>query len=251
METKCSDVITVAARLMEQAEKLGPLQRNLQMSAIHEYVDQAAADLKTFRPQVVQDIAALSDYAGVLGSRAGLGQSLGKAQASGTDAAKSLALSLFKNPAVATLTGSGPVAIFLKWTGVLEAIGKSVGELAGAFVAGFGLLSGGVLLWAVRAIWTGANEAASAAGSSLTSLAEAPNFVKGNLVELEQVLGKYMSGFQRAAGRPPIFDRARNALVLVALAAVASLVVAIPAAYTGLQDGYKQACDLLPNSKTC
>ncbi len=113
------------------------------------------------------------------------------------------------------------------------------------------MMTGGALLWAVRAIWTGTNEAASAARSSLTSIAEAPNLVKGNLVDLERVLGDYMSGFQRAAGRPPIFDRARSALILVALFSGASLFVAIPAAYTGLQDGYKQACVAIPDSKTC
>ena len=51
------------------------------MSAVYEFVNCAAVDLRQFRPDQIEGISALSEYASAIASKAGLSHALGQAEA--------------------------------------------------------------------------------------------------------------------------------------------------------------------------
>ena len=136
------DLVQKAAAALENAEGRDLLERNLQMSAVYEIVDRAATDLKQFRPERTAEIKTLSDYAAAIALRAGTSRALGQAQTgvmkSAVDVAKKFAIT----PTMGTVLASAPVVILLRWVGVHERIGESVGKAVGVLVVGLGWLRG-------------------------------------------------------------------------------------------------------------
>jgi hypothetical protein len=154
---------------------------------------------------------------------------------------------------MATLLASAPVTIFLKWVGVLEAVGESIGELAGYLLVAVGLVSVGVLVTGAR----GLSNAWSSISSSLAqrsgraSVMSLPGRVRANLRQLDQTVESFLTSVGRRHVQPPIFERAQAFMWGIVAAGVASVCIAVPAAYVGFSNGYDKACETRPDSRTC
>lgn len=251
MPTNASDVIQTAASLMREAEGLNTLERDLQMSAIYEYLARAATDLKTFHPDAHHGADQLADYAQVVAAKARLSRTLGNAQDAAVDAAKGIGVAFLKQPSITALAASGPVTIVLYWMDVLQGIGEGLGRLAATTGVMLAVLSGGALVWVARYLWMAATQAANATGRGLDAVTSAPHKVRANLRELDRALTELMSAQGRRVVEPPIFKRARTFVAVVGVTACVSVGVAGIAGWSGLVKGHEEACRAAPTSKLC
>ncbi|HAP77949.1 MAG TPA: hypothetical protein DCR14_17945 [Acidimicrobiaceae bacterium] len=236
---------------MEKAESLNMVERNLQMSAIYEYLQRAANDLRTFRPEATKEAEELAAYAEVVATKASLSRALGSAQGAAVDAAKDVGLAFLKQPTITGLAASGPIALILYWMDVLQGIGEALGEFAGTASVMVGLLSGGALLWVIRYLWMAGTHAANATSRGMQAISSAPQTVKANLRDLDRALTEFMTSHRRAVAEPPVFARAKGFVGAVVVTAAISVAIAGVSAVSGVKKGYDEACRLTPTSKSC